>query len=456
MRSDLVINADGRAVREGSFTRHLPETTRVASNGAFFWLCAFYLVYCARPEDWIPGLRYLPLAKLTAIFAFIALLSSGGKTDRKFRDRPKESNYLLALIFVLFVAAALSPVWKGGAISHTLDFSKVYIAWMLTFLLVTDFAKLRRLIFIQGASVAVIAIVSITKSHGQDRLQGVLGGIYGNPNDLAFAIVLALPFCLAFLLSAKGVLKKLVWASAMLIMAAALLLTASRAGFIDLVFAGAVCLWHLGVKGRRYHLIAAALVLGTLVMMVAGRQLRDRFAAISAEDVDSVAEARAHGSFEARQYLMRRALEIIEHYPILGVGVNNFPIVSGDWHEVHMTYLQVAAEGGIPAFIIYAMFFARGFSNLRKLRRRRDLDVETLLFLGALSSSLIGFVVGALFAPEAYQFFPYFAVAYTSVLVANAEERERAAAASTSSSNRPVRPLETYAIDPRPATLVSR
>ena len=22
--------------------------------GAFFWLSAFYVVYCARPEDWIP------------------------------------------------------------------------------------------------------------------------------------------------------------------------------------------------------------------------------------------------------------------------------------------------------------------------------------------------------------------------------------------------------------------
>jgi hypothetical protein len=29
----------------------------------------------------------------------------------------------------------------------------------------------------------------------------------------------------------------------------------------------------------------------------------------------------------------------------------------------------------------------------------------------------VGFVVGALFAPEAYQFFPYFAVAFTAVML---------------------------------------
>jgi hypothetical protein len=52
-------------------------------------------------------------------------------------------------------------------------------------------------------------------------------------------------------------------------------------------------------------------------------------------------------------------------------------------------------------------------------------DPETDLFSGALYASLIGFVVGAFFAPEAYQYFPYFAVAYTSVLLAIAKEREQ-------------------------------
>ena len=72
------------------------------------------------------------------------------------------------------------------------------------------------------------------------------------------------------------------------------------------------------------------------------------------------------------------------------------------------------------------MFFARGFSNLHKLLRRRDLDGQTTLFVGALHSSMVGFVVGALFSPEAYQFFPYFAVAYTAVLVATVSEQDRA------------------------------
>lgn len=391
-------------------------------KGAFFWLTLFYFVYCARPEDWIPGLKYLPLAKITAILAMASLLMHRYQAKRQFRDLPKEAGYLAIMVVLLIISAFMSPVWPGGAFFHALDTSKVFLAWVVTFMVVTTFSRLRRLIYVQAASVAIIAIVSLAKGHSTPRLEGVLGGIYSNPNDLAFAIVLSLPFCLAFLLTAKNLFRRLVWGGAMLIMSTALFLTASRAGFIDLVVSGAVCLWHFGIRGRRPQLIiAAGLVMGTLLIL-AGGLLRARFATISG-DVDPDVES-AYGSFEERKFLYLKSLEGIEHYPLFGVGDRCFANYSGIWKEVHNAYLQIAVEGGIPVLIFYLLFFQRGFANLRKLRRRRDLDLHTALFVGALHSSLIGFVVGALFAPEAYQFFPYFAVAQTSVLVAIVREHD--------------------------------
>jgi O-antigen ligase len=111
------------------------------------------------------------------------------------------------------------------------------------------------------------------------------------------------------------------------------------------------------------------------------------------------------------------------HYPILGIGVNNFTNYSGRWKEVHNSYLQIGAEGGIFALALYLAFFWCGFRSLKRLRKRRDLEPREVLLVGALHSSLIGFVVGALFAPEAYQFFPYFAIAYVSTLTQIVGER---------------------------------
>ena len=396
------------------------------TSGAFFWLTAFYFVYCARPEDWIPGLFYVPLAKITGLFVVLGLFSAAGSTARKVKDLPREGHYFLALVLLLFASAAFSPVWKTGALWRTVNFGKAFIAFVLTYLLVTDFAKVRRIMFIQTASVAAVAVVSIAKGYSTPRLQGVLGGIYSNPNDLAFAIVLALPFCLAFCVTAKTGVRKVAWLLAMLAMLAAIFLTASRAGFIDLVFAGAVCLWNFGIKGRRPFLIVSSLVLVILMLATVGGKLRDRFGALSGDTSDLDTRS-AYGSYEARKYLMQRALEGIEHYPLLGIGANNFVTYSQVWHEVHMTYLQIAVEGGIPALILFILFFWRGFSNLATLRRRRDLDEETQLFVGALHSSYIGFLVGACFAPEAYQFFPYFAVAHIAALLAVVKEHSRMA-----------------------------
>lgn len=394
-------------------------------NGAFFWLSAFYLVYCARPEDWIPGLKYVPLAKITGILAILGLLTSLGRTRRTFRDLPREASYLLALDGVLIVSALLSPIWRGGALYRTLEFGKAYIVFVLTYLLVTDFARLRRVIYIQAASVAVISVVSIVMGHSKPRLEGVIGGIYSNPNDLAFAIVLTLPFCLAFLLTAKGAASKLCWVGAILIMSLTLLMTASRAGFITLVVSGMVCLWHFGVKGRRFYLIAASVLAIVVLFAVAGGPLMTRMTAITGNANTQLGQI-AYDSYESRKYLMVKAVEGIEHYPIFGLGVGDFQVYSGIWHDVHMTYLQIAVEGGIPALILYLLFFSCAFRNLRQLLRRRDLDVQTTLFVGGLHSSMIGFVIGALFAPEAYQFFPYFAVAYTSAMVAIIRESETA------------------------------
>jgi O-antigen ligase len=429
-----------------------PAKKNEGLNGAFFWLSGFYIVYCLRPEDWIPGVRYIHVAKITGILAILGLLSSLGKTKRGFKDLPREAMYLLAIMALLVPGALLSPVWRGGAIGSTMDYGKVFIPWVLTFMLITTIPRLNRIIFIQAASVGIICAVAIVKGHNVPRLDSVLSGIYGNPNDLAFAIVLSLPFSLAFLLQARGALRKAIWLLAMLIMVTALFLTASRAGFITFVLSGAVCLWHFGIKGRRPQLVVGTVLIGGLVMLLAGGRLKDRFFAISG-DVQTTTDQNAYGSYEERRYLIMRSLEGIEHYPILGVGVHNFTSYSKKWKEVHNSYLQITVEGGIPVLILYLMFFGRGFKNLRLLRRKKNLDGQTLLIAGALHSSLIGFVVGAFFAPEAYQFFPYFAVAYTSVLFAMVREREEAEALSTDSPGQLQYRSEIYATNSRPSAL---
>ena len=224
----------------------------------------------------------------------------------------------------------------------------------------------------------------------------------------------------------------------MLVMCTALFMTSSRGGFITLLVTGAVCLWVFGVKGKRIHLIAAAAVVALVVGLAAGRQLKERFFAISGNNLENEVDVSAYGSYEQRRLLMVESLQGIAHYP-LGIGSGNFEEYSGAWREVHVSYLQIAVEGGIGALVLYLLFFGRGFGNLKRLRRMPRYDPEIDLFSGALYATLIGFVVGAFFAPEAYEYFPYFAVAYTAVLLAIAKEREQSEVPPPDLSNQPQR-----------------
>jgi len=405
-----------------------PEKKAKVLKAAFFWLAAFYFVYCARIQDYVTALAYVPLAKISGVFAALSLVLSAGKTQRRLSELPREASYLFLLIAVLFASAVVSPVSRGDAFFNTLDFSKVYVGWILTFLLITTFQRLRLIVLIQVGSVALVSVAALVKGHSVPRLLGVIGGFYSNPNDLAFGIVLSIPFCLALLFISKNILTRIVWSCAILMMAITLFKTASRAGFIDLVISGAVSLWYFGVKGKRRSLVVVVVLVGVLILAVAGGPLFDRFSAISS------GEGNAYGSYAERRMLMILAVEGTLRHPLLGVGAQNFVAYSGLWRNVHVAYLQIAVEGGIPGLILYLLFFARGFANLKRLSAVKDLDESMKIFIGASWASLIGFVVGACFAPEVYQFFPYFAVCYTSVMVALVEERRPVAVPAVSSS----------------------
>jgi hypothetical protein len=86
-------------------TNQWPAGRSEPLKGAYFWLSVFYLVYCARPEDWVPGLRYMPLAKISGVFAMIGLLMSVGGGKRSLRDLPREAYYLFSLVAFLLVSA---------------------------------------------------------------------------------------------------------------------------------------------------------------------------------------------------------------------------------------------------------------------------------------------------------------------------------------------------------------
>jgi O-antigen ligase len=385
---------------------------------AYISLLLFMVVYCARPEDWIPGLSNIPLAKIAGILALVAFAFSLGKIRQRL---PNEVILVILLTAQLFATVPMSPVWRGGALNTTLDFAKLVIIVPVMVMAVNTATRLRRLLFIQAASVATISAVAVWKGHmSGGRLAGVLNGNYSNPNDLALAIVISLPLSLALLFLSKNVASKVAWAVATLVMAYAVFLTGSRGGFLALAVSTAVCLWEFAIRGRRTYLVAIVAFVGVALCLSSSTMLSNRLKGTFDSENDA---ASAYGSAEQRQYLFWRSLEVTAEHPLFGVGPGNFPIISDVWRVTHNSYTQISSEGGIPALILYVMVLWAGFKNLKRTRELSDSSKEVKLFSGGLHASLAGFIVGSLFASYAYQFFPYFLVSYTTVLLRIAKER---------------------------------
>lgn len=379
--------------------------------GAYVALVLFMVIYYGRPEDWIPGLSNVPLAKIAGILALLGLIFSLPHIRNRF---PREVIYLSLLIGQLFLASLFSPVWRGGAVMMTLDFAKILLIFLIIITAVNTMQRLRVMIFVQAASVALIAAVTIVKGHVLGgRLEGMLDGNYGNSNDLAAAMVISLPLCLGLLFLTRNKIWKSAWALAMLAMAYVVFLTGSRAGFLALAMTAAVCLWHFAVRGRRRYILVMVPVAGMILWLSAGDLVMQRLKG-TVDEKDDVASA--YGSAQQREQLFWRSVEITKEHPLLGVGPGNFEQLSGVWHESHNTFTQLSAEGGLPALILYVLILWQGFTNAGKTKRLASRIPESRLLAGVLHASLIGYIIGSIFASVGFQFFPYILVAYTAAL----------------------------------------
>jgi hypothetical protein len=413
---------------------------RAPMGFAFGCLMLFMLVYYARPEDWMPGARSLPLAKITGVFMIVALLFSLGKVRGRL---PREVIYLVALAGWFFVTVPFSSVWRGGAFQTSLEFAKILPAVLVIVWVVNSLPRLRKVLYLQTACVVVICMIVIWKGRVLGgRLQGVLNGNYSNPNDLACQIVICLPFCMAFLILAKNVVWKVAWGFAILLLSYVVVLTGSRAGFLAWGLAMIVCTWEFAVKGRYRSLLVFAFA-GVMLLGIFGGKVLQRFGAISNASED----ATAHASAEVRKTIFIESFAVTATHPIFGVGPGNFQVLSGSWHSSHDVFLQLSTEAGLPALILFLMILWRVFSNLRRVKESRDASAESRVWAKALYASLLGFIVASFFAPEAYQYFLYFLFMYTSVLFGIVRQQVRSRRA-TANTNRLVNDEEMYAQRP--------
>ena len=438
----------------------VPDERDERRDWGFIGLLAFTAVLYFRPQDQIPGLSALPLAEIAALFGLAAMVYNRMSRGQTFSRITPELLAVAGLGVLMLVTAPFS-VWKGGAIHTFTDrFAKVLLIYVLMANTLTSFVRVQRFMMVVITATGYIgarAVFDYLRGFNlieNGRVQGAVGGMFQNPNDLALNMVSILPMAVLWALAGRRMTHRLFAAGLALMMLFTIIVSYSRGGFVGLAVMVLILGWQLA--RQRPAAVAAAVVGLMLVMPLAPASYWTRIASITDESKDDT------GSRKARRVAMREAWDTFLTFPFYGVGAGMFEAYNPPgreeiWRETHNVVLQFAAELGILGLGLFLFMMWRALSARRVTRRllrrasgasppsrwRREsppahpplvtkeeatyVDVHT----GTMMASVIGWFVCAQFASVGYTWTFYYllalAVAPRDILMARLAHAVRTA-----------------------------
>src|SRR5262245_319097 len=407
---------------------------------AFGFLYLFTLLLYARPNDLFPAMGTFPLVKIVAIIAPLAYAYAQYRLGRPVIKWTVEVKMVIVMLLlaVLFTPVAVSPGDSVAALNEV--FIKTVITFILIIGVVNTKERLRAIIKLTvlcGTWLAAFAIKNYATGNFTmkgDRIEGLVGGMFGNPNDLAPALNILIPLAVAAALMSAGAMR-LLYAVCGLLLACGVVVTFSRAGFITLAAASGVMLWKFG-RGSRSSVTLGTLAAAVLLLSVFSGAYRSRLMTILDPNSDM------SGSAQQRVELLGRGLDLFARHRSIGIGMGNFHMYSIREKVAHNGYVETAAELGIVGLLAYLIIILAPLRGLAKIERERvkpgariDLDAKYLSI--GLQAALIAYMINSFFLSIQYLWYLYyvagFAVALRLIYAAEGAakaKKGRAAAAS--------------------------
>lgn len=390
----------------------------------FIALFFFSVVLYFRPYELIPSLSgYTQMAFFFGVLTLCVYFPTQLVLEGNLTARPREVNLILLFCVTAFLSMpmATSP---GEAYK---EFSEVLLKAIVIFIVFINVIRtemrLKLLIwlaFVVSVYLSFYAISDYSNGifrlgnvyYNNVRIGGVIGGIFGNSNDLALHLATMVPLAVGFAFASKSFLRKILYIACAVLFVWAIVVTFSRGGFLGLFIAALVLTRKIGRRNKFLSTGALVLAMLTLLTFAPGSYL-GRVSTIfnSAADVT--------GSSSQRTEILIRSIMVTLRYPLFGVGVGNFHYKSVQELVSHNAYTQVSAEMGIPALVIYVMLMVYPLRRLREIERQTQDRPDKRKFYYwsiGIQTAIIAYMVSSFFASVAYQWYIYYLVGYAVAL----------------------------------------
>lgn len=374
-----------------------------------------------------------PVAMVAALFIFIGLLTT--------RDRVKfDWSAPMVVLLVLLMWMGLTTVFAFFPADSMQQLIKVFKIQLMIFIAAAVLYQrlhIRLFIWVNALSLGFYGFkggLYTIATGGSGRVWGPPGGFIEGNNELAMALIMAIPLMNFLRVTTPFKWAKHVLLVTMVLSAISAIGTQSRGALLALS-AMAVLLWW-----RAPHKLANATMLGLVGLVILAMMPEawyERMATIQSYEEDGSAMGRINAWITMLNLANDR---------FLGGGfyVQN-PLVFGLYAPdpsnplaAHSIYFQMLGEHGYVGLLLFLLVWLLAWRRAGALRRgtRNDPEIGWLYHLGSMVQvSLIGYAVGGAFLSLAYFDLPYNIV--VMLVVCTRWRQERALVEQPAAAARP-------------------
>lgn len=395
----------------------------------YIGLYLFSIMVLFRPYEIVPGLGFLSATAFYFAIATLAIfLPSQLATEGNLTMFSTEVKAIFAMTLIALVTI---PIAKDPGLAWE-KFNDPYIKAVVIFIVLVNVVRTRKrlmglmwLSFGIGVYLSFAALDLYLKGQfnvEEYRVAVDVGGMFGNPNEMAMHFVMMTPLVITLGIAARSSAMRWIYFAMAGLFVAANMVTFSRGGFLGLIACSVVLAWKIGRK-YRLNVTIASIVIGGIAIIAAPGNYGLRMLSIFVPGLDAV------GSSDQRRELLERSLLVTARNP-WGIGIGNFPIVGVRNLQTHNAFTQVSAELGVLGLIAYLIFMVSPFRKLGAIERALfDEDKQDWFYYFAigLQASIIGYMVSSFFASVAYNWFIYYLIAYAVAFrrIYSLERREK-------------------------------
>lgn len=405
----------------------------------------FTILVYTRPADWwLPNWPFYGLIQtLTFIVGTLTLglfwpwqLLTEGRLTRW----PREVYYVLSMALMGLLAIPLADQDRWWA---RFTWQETFIRAVLIFIVMINVLRTEKrwrvLLFVPWSVGVYLAWVAfndyLTGKAALEgyRIEGAIGGMFGNPNDLSQHLVTMLPITIGLLLAAPRslseyrqgtkppaigfftvlalmiprILRRTFYAVSVVILLLGTMVTFSRSGFLATTTSALVMTWKFGRK-RRGLLMCLVLLFAGGFLVAAPGQYRNRVLSIVDDDLEV-----AKGSASSRKDLLKESIKVTLRHPVLGVGMGNFRLIYKK--QTHNAFTQVSSEIGLIGFAAYLLFLLAPLRRLYEIEQATagTPDQRRFFYLAVgLQAAIAAYLVGSFFGSIAYYYNIYYLIGF--------------------------------------------